>query len=117
MVDEASEPATPRIALAYWTTFAAYLREKEATFQIGRPQPLLWNLFPIGRRGCGINATININRQRIGVGLHVIDDVEKKIFHELLAQKESIEEEFGEPLDWGLPERKATLTPRLTLGI
>ncbi|MGH6937389.1 DUF4268 domain-containing protein [Hypericibacter sp.] len=95
-----AETERHRIRLNYWQSFAEYLQEKGSTFRIRRPNRDHWFWFAIGRAGFGINATISSDRERIGVELYASNDLDKTAFRALYAQKEAIEKEFGEPLEW-----------------
>ena len=98
-----------RIRLSYWASFGDFLRAKGSAFNIRRANKDHWFAFPIGRSGFVISATISTKKQRIGVELYIHRDADKSGFRGLMAQKESIEAEFGEPLDWQeLPTKKAS---------
>ncbi|MDA8051626.1 MAG: DUF4268 domain-containing protein [Rhodospirillales bacterium] len=98
-----------RIRLAYWASFADYLGQKGSKFRIGCDNKDPWFWFATGRAGFGIVATIGLRRQRIGVNFNMSDDADKSKFHALYSEKESIEQQFGEPLLWEeLPGKKAS---------
>jgi hypothetical protein len=98
-----------RFRLAYWASFAEYLKDKGSTFRIRRPNKDHWFSFAIGRSGFVISATVSSEKQRIGVELFIHNDVEKTAFRTLLADRKAIEGEFGETLDWQeLPGKKGT---------
>jgi hypothetical protein len=106
------------VRLAYWASFAEYLKERGSGFRIRRPNKDHWFSFAIGRAGFGINATISTDKERIGVELYIENDVEKAAFRALLAQKDTIEKEFGEPLEWQeLPGKKATRIALFKSGV
>jgi Domain of unknown function (DUF4268) len=97
------------IRLAYWASFAAFLKAKNSQFQIKRANKEMWFPFPIGRSGFIISATVSIEKQRIGVELYIHRDAGKAFFRGLYAQKDAIEREFGQPLEWQeLPGKKAS---------
>jgi len=98
-----------KIRLAYWASFADYLKEHGSAFKIARPNKDHWKWFSIGRAGFGISATISTDKQRAGVELYVVHDVNKAAFRALVAQKDAVEKEIGEPLEWQeLPGKKAS---------
>jgi hypothetical protein len=98
-----------RVRLAYWASFAEYLKEKGSTFRIRRPNRDHWFSFGVGGRGFHLNATISTDKQRVGVELYAPNDTDKSAFHALYVQKDAIEKEFGEQLEWmELPGKKAT---------
>lgn len=95
--------------LAYWASFAQYLEEKNPTFRIRRPNKDHWFSFAVGRSGFVISATISSEKERIGVEFYVTNDIDKAAFRSLYAQKDAIQKEFGEPLEWQeLPGKKAS---------
>ncbi|KQZ26498.1 hypothetical protein ASD50_03570 [Mesorhizobium sp. Root552] len=86
--------------IAYWTSFAKFLDASDSKFRIRTPGKDHWHEFPIGRAGFAISCTITMSKQRVGVELYIHSDPLKIAFKQLLAQRESIEAEFGERLDW-----------------
>src|SRR6185437_16017903 len=97
------------IRLAYWASFAEYLKQAGSNFRITRPNKDHWKWFSIGRSGFGLSVTISTEKDRAGVELYITNDVDKVAFNGLQAQMVEIEKEFGEPLDWQeLPGRKAS---------
>ncbi len=97
------------IRLAYWASFAEYLKAHGSSFRIRRANKDHWFEFPIGRAGFAISATISTDKQRIGVELYNHNDPNKVAFNALFADKGAIEHEFGEPLEWQeLPGKKAS---------
>jgi hypothetical protein len=99
-VGEAALADRHHIRLAYWASFAQYLKDRGSAFRIRRANKDHWFSFAIGRSGFVISATISTDKQRIGVELFIRTDADKAAFHALHAQKEAIEREFGEPLEW-----------------
>jgi hypothetical protein len=100
---QAADPALGGRHLArlqYWASFGEFLRGKEASFHLRTPTKDPWKWFAIGRSGFGINAIISSEKKRIGVELYISDDLGKAAFTALHAQREAIDAEFGEPLDW-----------------
>jgi len=67
-----------------------------------------WLSAGIGRAGFGLNFSLTEDRARVECYVRLDGDVQrsKRAFHALLAQKEVVEQAFGEKLDWQeLPER------------
>lgn len=97
------------VRLAYWSSFAEYLKDHSSQFRIRRSNKDHWFEFPIGRSNMAISSTISTEKQRVGVELYNHKDADKIAFNTLLTDKEVIESEFGETLVWqSLPGRKAT---------
>ena len=90
-----------RLRMQYWASFAEFLRRSNTSFKIRRPNKDHWFEFPIGRSGIVISATISVEKwKRIGVELYLHRDPLKLGFRQLFADKEAIEREFGEALEW-----------------
>jgi len=88
------------IRIAYWDSFGKFLASKNALFKLRRANRRHWFNFPIGRTGFRITASISTENQWIRVGLNIRHDADKSAFDTLFNQKEQIEAEFGENLDW-----------------
>jgi hypothetical protein len=89
-----------RIRLAYWTSFAEFLRARHSNFVISQPSSgqMLFR-FPIDQTAFQVVAMIVIRSQRAMVGLRMPSS-DKAAFKALLLQKVAIEDQFGEPLKW-----------------
>lgn len=97
------------VRIAYWASFAEYLRERKAAFSIRRSVKDHWIYFSIGRGGVSISTTIYTKKKRIGVELYFHNDPLKAGIRQLAADKAAIEAEFGERLEWQeLPTKKAS---------
>ncbi len=96
-----------RFHIGYWASFAEYLKQKRSTFRIQQSKRGNVVGFAIGRAGARIVAIISTEQRRIGVALYLNRDSDKAAFRALHAQKEAIEKEIGEGLDWQeLPGQK-----------
>ena len=106
----AGEVVRHRTRMAYWASFAEYLRTHDPAFVIRRSNKDHWYEFPIGRAGIVISATISTAKfHRIGVELYLHNDPMKAGIRQLAADKSAIERDFGEALDWQeLPTKKAS---------
>lgn len=105
----AGEPESHRVRLAYWASLAEFLKARKSTFVIRRPNRDHWFSWTAGRSGVVISDTINTQRKRIGVELYFHRDPLKAGIRQLAKDREAIEAEFGETLDWQeLPGRKAS---------
>lgn len=107
-----------QVSLAYWASFAEFLRARKSAFQITRPNTKHWFDFAIGRANLALRAHISTDNERAGVEIYRHDDTGKVAYRTLLADKAAIEAEFGEPLDWQeLPEKKASRIALYKLGV
>lgn len=97
------------IRLAYWGSFAEFLAARKSRFAIRRPGKDHWHSWSAGRSGIVINATIYTKLRRVGVELYFHNDPAKTGIRQLMSQKDAIEAEFGEALEWQeLPTKKAS---------
>jgi hypothetical protein len=98
-----------KIRLAYWASFADYLRNHDPSFAIRRQNKDHWFEFGIGRAGYAISCTISTNKNRVGVELYNHNDPLKIAIRHLMAARAEIESAIGEQLDWQeLPTKKAS---------
>ena len=89
-----------QLRTAYWGQFSEYLKAQGSLFHIRRQVWRHWFNFPIGRSGFRIAATISIDKQRAGVEVNMRRDADKAAYNKLFAERDKIESEFGEKLDW-----------------
>jgi hypothetical protein len=100
---EAADPELAerhRIRMAYWQSFADFLRKQNSAFAIRRPVKNRLYRFPTDAPGYRIVASISIQNKLATVGLTISRDPERLKYQALLAQKPAIEAAFGEPLAW-----------------
>jgi hypothetical protein len=117
-VSEAPLLECHRVRLAYWASFAEFLKQHGSTFKIRRRNKSNCYDFPIGRSRFVIRATISTEKERVGVELYIYGDVDKAAFRALVGQKDAIEDEIGERLDWQeLPANKACRIGLYRLGV
>ena len=98
---------TRRFQLEYWEEFIELMKKRKSTVRPTKPLPQHWQTFAIGRSYFLLYTTINIRNSRIGVQL-ILQGGDAKAHYSLLhQQKEIVEREVGEQLDWRLlPENK-----------
>jgi hypothetical protein len=107
-IERAKRRSSPRNELyrRYFNTLRADLLEKGEKPSVGRS----WCNFPSGASGILYNTDF-ARGDRVRVELYIVNN--KDVFNSLLAQREAIERELGEVLDWQpLPKRHAS---RITL--
>ncbi len=92
----------------FWTNLKAQAEDMGRTsVRIPNPQPKHWMDLGIGRSGIVMTLAVNSFDNRISVAISLKDENAKPYFHLLKEDKESIESEIGEPLDWReLPDKK-----------
>jgi len=89
-----------KLGLEYWTAFRDYVTAHSKILKSQKPRPQHWTTFAIGRSGFHISATIAARDQTIGITLTVSGDDSKAHFSLLQGDKEEIENEIGENLEW-----------------
>lgn len=85
----------------YWATLKERLESRESRVQPRTPRPNSWARYAVGRTRCRLTARISSRSEMTSVELTLTDDAEAEpLFHLLQADRETIEEEIGEELDW-----------------
>jgi hypothetical protein len=94
--------------LAFWEKLVSRIKEKDdSPLSLRKPRPQHWHTFASGTSGVGINAVFNSQEDRVLAELYIVND--KSIFENLEKDKNNIENELGEKLDWQLlPHRAAS---------
>ena len=90
------------LQLEFWTAFRDYLVANSKTLKPQKPLPQHWANYAIGRSGACLNALVNTTDKdkRITVALTLNDAFAKERFQQLFLQKEQIEDQVGEELEW-----------------
>jgi hypothetical protein len=105
LADELTE--TKKIQLEYWTEFVKGMPVPGGKVKPQKPLPQHWATFAIGRSNVHLSALVNTVDQRIGVTLGMTGTTAKSFFNQLAADRDAIESQFGEKLDWReMPDKK-----------
>jgi hypothetical protein len=97
------------LRMAYWNSFADFLKIRDISFSVRRDHKDHWHEFKTGRSWFVISSTINTQKKRVGVELYIHRDPLKNAIRALEKDRQTIEQEIGEPLDWQeLPGKKAS---------
>lgn len=103
-----------QLQVNYWSALNQVIEEQYPALTIRKPLPQSWMSFPIGRSGFHVDAGCNSFDQWVNVSL-VMDDRNAKAFFALLeSDKEAIEREFGQSLEWHLKSETKVSYIRLT---
>jgi hypothetical protein len=86
----------------FWTTFRDRIESSETPLRPRKPKPQHWYDNPIGKSGFKLQFTANTVEDKIYCQLIIRDDAEA--YQQLDAEREQIEEQFGEQLVWSAPE-------------
>lgn len=93
--------ATQKLYLEYWEAFCGYAFAKpefKEVFSRRKPLAQTWYSFGIGSSSFYLNATVSVQKGRIGAEIYVRND--KDAYAKFLDNKEEIEAEFGSKLEW-----------------
>jgi hypothetical protein len=106
-------PEIKKIQLQFWIAFREYMAQKKSFISCHKAFPQHWITHSIGRSGFNLNSIAsswnsetNAGGSEIRVELNIHDNNAKKHFALLSAQKEAIENDFGQPLVWHNPLNK-----------
>lgn len=84
----------------YWTALREHMDENSSSVKPTKPLPQHWMNFAVGRSKFHLYTFANTKEGRIGLGLTMTGPDAKPHYHLLSQQREQIENEFGEPLEW-----------------
>lgn len=106
-ISEQATTETKEIQYRYWQNLIEYLQTSGSKLKPQNPRPRHWQIFTIGRSGVHISAIVNTRENRIGVELCMNNPKTSKAFFSLLEKdKDAIENEVGQHLEWReLPEK------------
>lgn len=98
---------TRKLQLEYWQAFRKFMEGKGSSVRPTKPLPQHWQSFSIGRTGFNLYAVVNVKSGRIGVQLVIQGIDAKERYNTIADQREEIEKEAGEQLEWReLPDKK-----------
>ena len=84
----------------FWIEFRDYMIQKGSQLRCPKPGPWNYLIFSIGRTDFSLEPRISKQKEEIGIRLYTKGQHATAHFHLLKAQRENIEEEFGESLEW-----------------
>lgn len=106
---------TKQLQLEYWTAFKDYVKKSSKILKSQKPLPQHWTNMAIGRSHFHLVATVNTWDKQLSVYLCLSGPNAKPHFYLLRQEKDDIEREIGNELEWReLPENKEShITIRL----
>lgn len=108
-VARSSGPPTEaqRLQLDFWTMFRNRLLEKKILTSAQTPRPQYWFDIPIGRSNVVLSNIVNTSDGRIGARIYISNEIAEVALPQLEKDKEGIEREIGEKLQWNpFPHKK-----------
>lgn len=100
VIENEPASATQALQLEFWTGFNSYIGDHGIALNQRTPGPRFWHDFPVGRQHFGLSAYCAVRDGWIGVTLRCTGRSAKAHFGLLLAEKEQIEMEMGNALQW-----------------
>ena len=98
---------TRLLQLEFWNAFNDYAQEHNVSLKLRKARPQQWYDINIGSSKAHVVLTVNTQAKQKTCELYINNS--KALFHDLFAQKEGIEAELGEQLEWfELPGKKAS---------
>jgi hypothetical protein len=93
--------------MEFWNGFKEYAKLNNSKLRLQKSYPRHWTDISIGNSSAYISLTINSRDDLFGAEIYIPDN--KELYEYLFEQKEEIEKELGEPLEWmELPNKKAS---------
>ncbi len=96
-----------KLRFSFWQRFLEVADWRQGSLRSRAPSKIDWMSFPIGRSGFHLSALVGIQKSQIGVRLIMDGKAAKAHYRLLLQQKDEVEREIGQPLEWReLPDNK-----------
>lgn len=93
----------------FWSGFRDHLLQIGSAIRPAKPPPENWTQYSVGRTGFSLSANFNTQEQWLKSELYIHGKLAKDYFRQLMEERESIERDFGDALDWQvLPDRIGT---------
>lgn len=90
----------------FWSDLKAELERNRSKVRTQKPLPQSWTNAALGRTGIHLVAVARVRKRSMAVQVTLHGPNRDAFYKELFAQKEPIEAQFGEPLEWReLPEK------------
>ncbi len=101
VMQHAIEVSTPREQQErFWNEFREYLSDRGSPLRPSKMAPRSYLTFSLGFSGFKLSAMRHVKNQHIGVRLYISGQNATAHYRLFAAQREAIESEIGEPLEW-----------------
>ena len=95
---QSSLTETKIMQLDFWNKFKEYAENKGIKIRLRKPRPQHWYDISVGSSDAHISLTMNTQENSVGCEIYIPDA--KELYNELFANKESIEAELKDELNW-----------------
>ena len=89
-----------QLKLEFWTAFQRHLEDNKSVLKSQKPSTAYWTNFAIGRSNFVLSAMVGMRDGYIGVSIITSGPNAKAHYHLLEQEREAIEREVGETLEW-----------------
>lgn len=103
-VAESNLTDTKLMQLNFWESFKEYCQNKNSKLKLRKPKPQHWFDISLGCSNAYVCLTTNSKENQLTCEIYIPDN--KELYCELENQKNTIESELGEKLDWQALESK-----------
>lgn len=101
--------------LEFWDAFKSFAKQNNTKLRFQKSYPQHWTNISIGSSDCHIALTINSRDKQYACEIYISNN--KELYTKLFENKNEIENELGDKLEWmELPEKKASRIKLFTLG-
>ena len=106
---EGKVTTTGTLQLAYWAALRDLVLANSTVLRPKKPFPQAWTTFAIGRSGFNLSALVHKTKRWVEIQVYLDGKHAKSNFHLLARDKDVIEAELGQPLDWReTPENRSS---------
>jgi len=103
------------LQLDFWSKFREYVQSQKGDIKLRKPYPQHWYDISFGFSTAHIALTVNSQLKQIACELYIPDS--NWLFLALFENRETIENELGESLEWNeLPDKKASRIKLVSAG-
>jgi hypothetical protein len=95
-----SPTETKLLQKEFWESLKEHMERNKTFLSLRKPRPQHWYNLAVGRTGFSIALTANTVSKKLGCEIYIRGENAKKAYQLLLKNKEDIEEEIQDNLDW-----------------
>jgi Domain of unknown function (DUF4268) len=89
-----------KLQLEFWTEFKVLLLQRKVASSAQAPRAQYWFNVSLGRANIHLSCIANVADGRIGVRVYISNKIASEALPQLMAERQAIEAEIGEPLAW-----------------
>lgn len=106
-IEAANLTETKKLQLDFWSSLRDYANENNYNVNFRKPNPQHWYDISFGSSDAHITLTVNTQKDEMACEIYIPDS--KETYNRYLENKEDIEKNIGDKLEWyELPDKKAS---------